>query len=721
MTSYQEKPGISIRRKALLAGTVLLVMLPAATVRSQERTTTRLEPIVVDGEGGDDQVPESRGYITYKTRSGSKTSTSIMDIPQSVSTVTQKELTLQNPRGLLDALDYSPAVRSDTFGFDPRMDTFNLRGFDSYNTGIFRDSLRQISASVGFFKNEPYGIQELTILKGASSALYGGSSAGGIVDITSKRPTETPLREVEVQYGSHARKDARFDLSGPAGSSDTVFYRLTGLARDADTERLGVKDDRIFIAPAITWKPDEDTSLTVLGEYMNFETGGTATYWNYPVNRITGVSYGDPSFNGNHQIQKRIGYEFKHRFNDVFEFRQNARYSEIGIDYEYVFPFAYNDPTFQTPLNRGTGLNLVETRQFAIDNQLQADFSTGPLDHTLLLGADASWFDYKNEEGFGSAPPLNLQTLNYGQFIARPDLQTLLKQDHRSRGIYIQDQIRLDSWLLTLGARKDWVDLTSNQTTYATGAERGFEQDADKATYRVGLSYETSFGLTPYVNYATSYFLSPGVTGTGEAFKPTTAENLELGFKYLIPDSDVLVNASVFDIKQKNGVFYEIVNGFSQQVQRGELNARGFELEVLANLDNNIGLRAGYQYLDFEIKEGVAGTIGNQQSGVPTHTFSIWGDYTIDDGFAEGLGFGAGLRVVGKSPGDDLDTFSNPGRVFVDAALTYDFGKKNEDMKGLLFQLNAKNVFDTQKATCANNFCNLDGGRYVVGSLKYQF
>lgn len=708
--------------KWLFAGSLMFSVLQVFSAHAQQSNATALDTITVDGRGKSDQMPESKGYITYETRSGSKTSTSILDIPQSISTVTQKELTLQNSRSLLDALDYSPAVRTDTFGFDPRMDTFNLRGFDSYNNGIFRDGLRQISASIGFFKNEPYGIEELTILKGASSSLYGGSSAGGIVDITSKRPTDVPFREVQVQFGSHARKEARFDMSGPVGSNNSVLYRVTGLTRDADTERLGVKDDRIFIAPAITFKPDEDTSLTVLGEYMNFETGGTATFWNYPVNRITGVSYGDPAYNANHQIQKRIGYEFRHRFDDVFEFRQNARYSEMKIDYEYIFPYDYRDPTFLTPLSRGTGLNIVETRQFAVDNQLQANFSTGPLGHTVLLGAEASWFDYRNNEGFGSAPSLNLRTLNYGQSIARPNLQTSLNQDHRSRGVYVQDQIRYDSWLLTLAARKDWIDLSSSQTNYMTGANIAkFEQEADKATYRAGLSYDTDFGLTPYVNYATSYFLSPGVAATGNGFKPTTAESYEAGFKYLIPNSDILINASVFDINQKNGVFYEIVGGFSRQVQRGELNSRGFELEVKANLDNGIGLRAGYQYLDFKIKEGVAGTVGNQQSGVPNQTFSIWGDYMIDTGFAEGLGFGAGLRFVGKSPGDDLNTFDNASRMFMDAALTYDFGKRNKDLEGLLLQVNVKNIFDTQKTTCANNFCNLDGGRFVVGSLKYRF
>ncbi|MBD8556074.1 TonB-dependent siderophore receptor [Rhizobium sp. CFBP 8762] len=716
-------------RSRLLAGTALTLATFASPAVSQETEPADLTKIDVQGKLDNQQVPQSEGYITYKTRSGSKTSTYILDIPQSISTVTAKELTVRNPQGILEALQYSPAVRPDTFGFDPRMDTFNIRGFDSYNNGIFRDGMRQMSASLAYFKNEPYGIEELTILKGSTSSLYGGSSAGGIVDITTKRPTLDPLREVEVQLGSYGRRDVRFDTSGPLTKDNSVLYRLTGLARKADTERAGVKDDRLFIAPAITFQRDEETSLTVLGEYTNFQTGGTATFWNFPTNRLTNYQFGDPRFNQNKQIQKRIGYEFEHRINDVFQIRQNLRYFEIDQDFENAGnqsfdsrDWAYTDFTFRTPIQRYTYFGMLATQQLTVDNQIQADFATGKLDHTILVGADASWFKYDNKDGSGTAPELNLLSPDYNQYIPRPDLQQFVNQKHRSRGVYIQDQIRYNSWMLTLAARQDWVNISSAEGNYVTGAQTSsYTQKSDKATVRVGLSYETDFGLTPYVNYATSYYVSPGLNPERKGFKPTEATSYELGLKYLLPDTNILLMASVFDINQKNGVFYEIINQDSVQVQRSELNSRGFEFEAKANLNNGIGLRAGYQFLDFEIREGEVGTIGKQQSGVPQHTFSVWGDYEIQDGAAAGLGFGAGLRYVGTSPGDDLGTFDNSSRAFVDAAVTYDFGKKSKDLQGLSLQVNASNIFNTQKATCANNFCNLDGGKFFTGSLKYRF
>src|SRR5690606_8125745 len=129
-------------------------------------------------------------------------------------------------------------------------------GFDVTYTGVFRDNLRQPGAGSSLFKTEPYGLEGVSILRGPSSALYGASGAGGLYNLISKRPTEEALREVQVQYGNHSRHQAQFDLSGPVNEDDPLYYRLTGLLRDSDTEQLAVPDDRFYIAPALTWKPD---------------------------------------------------------------------------------------------------------------------------------------------------------------------------------------------------------------------------------------------------------------------------------------------------------------------------------------------------------------------------------------------------------------------------------------------------------------------------------
>ncbi len=158
-----------------------------------------------------------------------------------------------------------------------------------------------LSSGFGQFRTEPYGLDSITVLRGPSAALYGSSNAGGIVDMYTKRPTETPFNEVEYLMGNYDRFQGNFDFSGPAGSNKNVLYRMTGVVRDSDTQFLGLPDDRLYLAPALTFKIDPDTKLTVFGEYMDAKTGANTAWLNdhsdpdHP--RRTNIWSGDPAFN----------------------------------------------------------------------------------------------------------------------------------------------------------------------------------------------------------------------------------------------------------------------------------------------------------------------------------------------------------------------------------------------------------------------------------------
>lgn len=132
-------------------------------------------------------------------------------------------------------------------------------------------------------------------------------------------------------------------------------------------------DDRLTIAPAFTWAPDGDTSLTILGELQRSRSGGTAAYVNVD-NSVTDVAGGDPSFNDLDQTQGRIGLEFEHRLNDVFTFRQKARYQDLDIYSEYVY--AYGGPV-DGIVQRGSGVLDQALGGIVSDSQLQAEFDTG--------------------------------------------------------------------------------------------------------------------------------------------------------------------------------------------------------------------------------------------------------------------------------------------------------------------------------------------------------
>lgn len=708
-----------------LAGTSILTIAKAASAQDQapDTGTTVLENIVVTGGSGG--VITADGYVGKSSATGAKIDTPFIQTPQSISSVTQDQLADRNPQTLLDTLAYTPGTRVGAFGFDPRFDSFTVRGFDVTYTGVFRDNLRQPGAGSSLFKTEPYGLEGVSILRGPSSALYGASGAGGLYNLISKRPTEDTLREVQVQYGSHSRYQGQFDFSGPINEEDPIYYRLTGLARESDTEQTGVPDNRIYIAPALTWKPDEDTRLTILGEYSRTETGGTAAYY-YDGTTVSDFFAGNPAFNDSIQNQGRIGYEFEHRFNDVFTVRQNARASTLNIDADWAFAYQPNaiDPTL---LDSSAGSFEERMNTYTIDNQLEAKFETGALEHTLLTGIDFTKVYWKSLNGYGATPPLDTANPAAGRPTNPIAFQTESVQDQFITGIYMQNQIRFDALTLTLGGRYDWVKTDTDNTDLSSGTVDTINQKDKAFSWRAGLTYETEWGIVPYASYSTAFSPNAGVNlATGNPFEPTESTQQEVGVKYLLPDSNTMLTAALFNIDQKNGLYYEVVNLPSGpaniQVQRGKLRSRGVELEATTSLDNGLSLIASYTYTQAKIIDGPSNTIGNDVSSIPRHMASLWAHYDLpEDGPFAGLGIGAGVRFSGSSFTSDLNAAKNSSRAFVDAAIDFDFAALDPAYDGLKLQVNATNLFDRRDAVCSAGFCYRDQGRTVIGSLKYSW
>ena len=160
-------------------------------------------------------------------------------------------------------------------------------------------------------------------------------------------------------------------------------------------------------------------------------------------------------------------------------------------------------------------------------------------------------------------------------------------------------------------------------------------------------------------------------------------------------------------------------NGLNQVQVPYDLQSRGLEIEGQFNFANGLRVTSAYTYLDMEIEAGSTGTVGNQLSATPHHTASIWGFYEPQSGAFKGFGFGAGLRYVGESYGDDANTYKNDAEVFADLSLSYDFGEVGYD--GLSAQINVKNVFDNTDQTCSADYCYRYEGRTATASVSYRF
>ena len=290
------------------------------------------------------------GYVAGNSSTGTKTNTPLREIPQSVSVVTRDQIEDRGAETLNEAIGYSAGIGVNPFGDDARFDQFIIRGFEQNTTGVYRDGLRLPVFSFTGFRIETYGADHIDILRGPTSVLYGLNNPGGLVNVVSKMPSEQAFGEVWASYGTDDNKAVGFDFGAPSDNGK-VAYRITGLLRDADTQVDFVENDRVYIAPSLTFKPSDATTFTILANYQKDNTGDT--FQLLPADAVLngtiprGTFLGEPDFSHLKGEQWGVGYQFEHKFDPAWTFRQNLRYDHATVDYQTIFPAGTSpiDPT----------------------------------------------------------------------------------------------------------------------------------------------------------------------------------------------------------------------------------------------------------------------------------------------------------------------------------------------------------------------------------------
>src|SRR5262249_47381851 len=150
----------------------------------------------------------------------------------------------------------------------------------------------------------------------------GLNGPGGLINAITKRPLDEKHGEVYTSLGD-GTKEVGTDFGGPIDPDGVWTYRFTALAKDGDLGWDYSNDDRLYIAPALTIKPDEGTSLTLLADY--YRRNGTGAR-GFPVGADLDINtfLGEPDFNRFNTRQSDIGYQFEHEITDGLTFRSNA-------------------------------------------------------------------------------------------------------------------------------------------------------------------------------------------------------------------------------------------------------------------------------------------------------------------------------------------------------------------------------------------------------------
>ncbi|MBZ5756444.1 TonB-dependent siderophore receptor [Pseudomonas sp. S5(2021)] len=689
----------------------LPLLMAAVVAQAQEALELEAQQITAprEVERGDGPV---EGYVAKRSVSATKTDTPIIETPQSISVITADRIRDQGSLTIQDSLRYVSGMRGEAYGFDSRGDFSLVRGV---SPTIFLDGLQQSVGSYTNTRTDPFTLERIEVIKGPSSMLYGQSSVGGLLNLVSKRPQAERRNELQLQYGSFDRKQIAFDSTGPLDDDGTLLYRVVAIGRDSQTQVDHTQDNRLVFMPSLTWRPNEQFEWTLMANVQK-DDGGTTSGFLPHRGTVLSAPYGEigserfvsePGFDEYDTEQKALTSQMSWRLDETWTLRQNLRWQKSKVSYQTMYGWPPVLGADDRTVNRVWSVSKPEVTIWTADHQAESRFDTGALQHTLLMGVDYRHAVTDSRSARGVATPLDLYDPVYGTFDPSGiTLSDVPQQRAVQKGLYAQDQVRLDRWLMTLGLRKDWAE---------TRVEDGNRQKDDAVTGRVGLTYLFDNGVAPYISYSESFTPIIGLnTITQQSYKPLEGEQWELGIKYQPVGSNTLLTAAVFDLREKNRQMPDPANPLST-IQAGEARVKGLELEGLVEVDPNWDLIATYSYLDSEVAKGPPAQQGKRIASVPEHMASLWSQHRFSIAGISGFSAGAGVRYVGAS-WDGTDSLKTPSTTLFDAMLGYAY----QDWS---FTLTATNLEDeTYYTTClSRGDCFTGNRRTVVATASYSF
>jgi iron complex outermembrane receptor protein len=679
-------------------------------------------------------IVTARPYPT-EIANGSKLDLPIVKTPQAINTVSAEEIAARGVQSIAQAIQNTPGIVTQYGDTDVRYDWISIRGF---NPGRYLDGLRLPFGARGYsqMRIEPYGLERIEVLKGPASALYGQSAPGGLLNMVSKRPTDTPLHEILLQVASYDRYQAGLDFGGPIDDGGRLSYRLTALGRTSNTSTDYLDEKRVFVAPSLRFQPDEATSITLLGEYQKITSNGGGApaalptvgtlYPNVNGKIPRSVFIGDPDYDHFSNEQWSVGAEVERKFDDNFGFQQNVRYSSVTTDSQRVQAIAL--AADGRTLSRYAWAFPETSRVFSSDTRLTAKFGSGAVTHDFLLGLDYQFERARYEESALSlAPSIDIFNPVYTGGIVRPATATIIAQKRDQLGLYGQYLMTWDRLSLLASGRFDMADSTTLTTAVAANTRTRVRQSDNKFTGRVGLTYMLTDQLSAYAAYGTSFQPTSGTDRLGQTFVPTTGKQWEAGAKYQLLDGLGLITLALYDLRQTNVTTPDPVD-FRFNTQTGEARVRGIELEAKLTPVTGLNLIGSYAYSQSEVlkaNQNAAGVslLGNELPFVSNHQASARADYTVQTGSLHGVGLGFGGTYFGRLYGDAANLYRIPGATIFDAALRYDLSMLSTSLHGINVAVNVSNLFDNRylKTCIAATGCYFGARRTILGSVRYNF
>lgn len=643
------------------------IVLPPARIESDGVTQTTAGPV--------------QGYRALTATSATRTDTSIEQIPQSIQVIDRQVIDDQDAQTISEAVRNVSGVR----GVDPleiNNANFIVRGFSAE---VYVDGFQLFQPQTDL--ESLVNVERIEVVKGPTSTLFSGGTGapvGGIINVISKSPTPVASREIGIRGGSYDTIGGYFDINQPIAPEHGVLFRITGESQRSDAYVDRVDSWQYSFFPTLMFAPSGDTTFTVRGRYSERQTDDYSglpafgTVDNAPFDirrqRFIGADNTPNTESRNASVQGKL----EHRFNDIFKASLETRYLHSRFHQYSVWA---NGTVNAQPLLPGTSTFALASGELpqdidalTITPNVVATFDTGPVSHTVSLGAD---YDRTTEDG-----KLDLNFLA-GQIDVRdPDYPeyadpNFLLQDQRNRytseAIYLQEQATLWGILhVVAGGRMTRITTDTKIRPNGLGVTSTTTSSDDESEFtpRIGAVLDIAKEVSVFAGYGKGFQAPSGYVGLA-APKPEKSEQIEAGIRFNLP-TGLTGSLAVYQLEREN--LPTVDPNTLATIQIGKERSRGIELDAIWQPLPGLSIIGNYAYTNAEIREGGTNQKGNTLPRVPTHSGRLAGNYKFQDSLLEGLSVGVGITAASSREVDDANSFSAESYYTIDANLAYEMG-----------------------------------------------
>ncbi len=754
------------------------MMLTAAPVLAQDGTPPPQQDAPA-AQGG--ATPMSLDTVDVTTEGGSsynpqtlqlpRIATPILDTPATITVIPQQVMQDQQTSTVVEALHNSPGITFFGGEGGTQGDNINIRGYSARND-FYRDGVRD----PGWYTRDTFSIENIEVLKGPASFLFGRGSTGGVVNMTSKLPKFTDFTTVEMSGYTAPGARVTADINRMFG--DTAF-RVVVLGNDTDVaDRNHINTKRAGIAPSFTVNMTSDTRLTLSYIYQkddNIPDYGIpvlpgsyfGTPWGQPAPVPANTYYGrlSPSLSDTEQVDAHIvTLRLDHDFNEDWKISNVSRYSyidrfvrirgvQVGNQSVGTTPNLWSSAVGGVRLNPVPygwplgSLYVANTNDFQnhtvnslMTNQtdLTGHFNTGFLNHTVTAGVELSEENRSQlrttlvpgdrvDVGDPNPYPVNPGTL--------PLTSTLQDYLARTIGLYANDQVKFNPYLEFLAGMRfdrftDW-QFAQSQFTATSGISGPYNSvtpynltnDVTFVSWRTGPVVHPLPNMSVYFMYGTSFDPSSEyltLSAGQQNLPPTTNQTMEVGSKINLLDNRLSLDGAIFRTTQSNAI--EALNSaLGLYAQVGETRVQGFELGVSGNITDQWAIFGGYTFMQGRVLDSAmpqttgsfVSAPGNGLQNVPRNTFTMTTTYTI----TPQLTVGGSSYFVDKCWTSSADIGLVPSYWRFDAMARY---KIDENMS---LQLNLVNLGGTKNFETISGYGSATPGpgRSVILTAKMAF